>query len=201
MEPSDAASPKRELRTLMTRRLRQMDPGERAQRSQAAAEMLFTRQSWRAADRVLVFLSMPAEIDTAPILAAARSAGKALAVPRIDKPATGGPGDIHFVLLPDDWSRWPRDSWNIPGPPADALILECDWISAGPAIIIVPGLAFDRKGGRLGRGKGYYDRFLTTCFHRDRSRCTAIGLGFAFQELEEVPMETWDYRLDDIVLA
>ena len=61
-------------------------------------------------------------------------------------------------------------------------------------LIVVPGVAFDRKGDRLGRGKGYYDRFLSQ--HLEVKR---IGICFDFQLVEEVPSEPFDIRMDEVI--
>ena len=61
-------------------------------------------------------------------------------------------------------------------------------------LIVVPGVAFDRQGNRLGRGKGYYDRFL--CQHLEVRR---IGICFDFQLVESIPTEPFDIRMDEIV--
>ena len=61
-------------------------------------------------------------------------------------------------------------------------------------LIVVPGVAFDRQGNRIGRGKGYYDRFL--CHHLDVKR---IGICFDFQLVDEVPTEPLDIRMDEVI--
>jgi 5-formyltetrahydrofolate cyclo-ligase len=61
-------------------------------------------------------------------------------------------------------------------------------------LIVVPGVAFDRKGNRLGRGRGYYDRFL--CQHLEVKR---IGICFDFQLVDEVPSEPFDIRMDEVL--
>jgi 5-formyltetrahydrofolate cyclo-ligase len=66
--------------------------------------------------------------------------------------------------------------------------------SGGFDLIIVPGVAFDCKGNRLGRGRGYYDRFL--CQHLDVKR---IGICFDFQCVDEVPAEPFDIRMDEVL--
>ena len=66
--------------------------------------------------------------------------------------------------------------------------------TGGFDLIIVPGVAFDRKGNRLGRGRGYYDRFL--CQHLDVKR---IGICFDFQLVNEVPAEPFDIRMDEVL--
>ena len=61
-------------------------------------------------------------------------------------------------------------------------------------LIIVPGVAFDRHGNRIGRGKGYYDRFL--CHHLAVKR---IGICFDFQLVDEVPAEPFDIKMDEVI--
>lgn len=61
-------------------------------------------------------------------------------------------------------------------------------------LIVVPGVAFDRKGNRIGRGKGYYDRFL--CRHLNVKR---IGICFDFQLVDKVPAEPFDIRMDEVI--
>ena len=61
-------------------------------------------------------------------------------------------------------------------------------------LIVVPGVAFDRNGNRLGRGRGYYDRFL--CQHPDVKR---IGICFDFQLVDEIPTEPFDIRMDEVI--
>lgn len=66
--------------------------------------------------------------------------------------------------------------------------------TGGFDLIIVPGVAFDHKGNRLGRGRGYYDRFL--CQHLDVKH---IGICFDFQLVDEVPAEPFDIRMDEVL--
>ncbi len=66
---------------------------------------------------------------------------------------------------------------------------------SGPDLIVIPGLAFDRRGGRLGYGKGYYDRFL----HHVRSDATRLAVCFECQLFAEIPLLPHDVRMDMIV--
>ena len=61
-------------------------------------------------------------------------------------------------------------------------------------VAVIPGLAFDRKGGRLGRGKGYYDRLLSKL-----PDCRKLGMCFDFQMVDAVPAEAHDIKMDDII--
>ena len=66
-----------------------------------------------------------------------------------------------------------------------------------PCYILVPGMAFDAQGHRLGRGKGYYDRFLRTMENIPGVR--TIGVCFDFQKVDEVPVDTYDMPVDEVV--
>ncbi len=62
-------------------------------------------------------------------------------------------------------------------------------------LILVPGMAFDRKGGRLGRGAAYYDKLLPKI-----QKAAKIGLGFSYQLIAEIPMEAHDFYIDDVII-
>ena len=129
------------------------------------------------------YMPIRTEIDPLPAMAEAAAYGQ-VGVPVIQ--AEGAP------LL---FSRWEPEVAMIEGPfgvqiPAVDSFFE-------PEILIVPLVAFDRKGGRLGYGGGYYDRTLEML----RSRWTAMVIGFAFaaQEADDLPLEPTDQPLDFIV--
>lgn len=200
---------KKELRKVMTARLKAITSSERERRSQAAATLVTGLPTWTNAQLVLAFLSMPSEIDTLPVIELALKAGKRVAVPRIDD------GDLAFIELQGSWRDWPRDRWNIPTPPAEAPVLSAELIASLPCLALVPGLAFDHVGGRLGRGKGYYDRFLSSVqaaavkatqnsvpgTFDSKAVFTTAAYGYDFQEVQIVPMGLRDVHLQTLILA
>ncbi|PKL07419.1 MAG: 5-formyltetrahydrofolate cyclo-ligase, partial [Spirochaetae bacterium HGW-Spirochaetae-7] len=151
----ELAAAKAAMRKAAMAKLAALSPALRSQSAARAASIVTGNEAYRGASLVLAFLSMPTEIDTRPVIEAAMADGKRVAVPRIDG------ADIAFVELTADWRDWPRDRWDIPAPPETIRKLSFDDIAGTPTLALVPGLAFDRTGGRLGRGKGYYDRFLS----------------------------------------
>lgn len=135
----------------------------------------------------MAFSSLPGEVDTRPFLDAARSTDKAILLPRIVD------DNLEFALSTEG-DRLVRGPYGVlePGPEAAARSI------AREAIILVPGIAFDVRGGRLGRGAGYYDRALAG-LRRDFEPTAIIGLGFALQLVEQVPMTPQDVHVDGIL--
>lgn len=137
--------------------------------------------------RVLAgYMPMRTEIDCLPAMAAHVAAGQGgrVCVPVIPGPAQA----LHF----HEWTPGARMVAGAFG----ALIPE-GGAELVPSVLIVPLLAFDRRGFRLGYGGGFYDRTLERL--RARGPVTAVGFAFAAQEVAEVPTEPTDQRLDLIV--
>ena len=145
----------------------------------------FPVQPVPGADIVSAFFPYQSEIDTRPLLGKLASEGWTTALPIVTK-----------VGLPLLFRRWyPGEptipgKWDIPRPPEDAPLVE-------PDVLLVPLLAFDRKGFRLGYGGGFYDRTLALL--RGKKRTVAIGVAYAAQEVDKVPHDSHDQPLDFIM--
>jgi 5-formyltetrahydrofolate cyclo-ligase len=158
-----------------------LPPDER----RAAAAVIATRQFPLAiAPGTVVsgFMPLKSEINPLPLMQKLAAAGASLALPKI--------ADRGKPLIMRAW-RWdePLDKgqWGIREPKAEAAEVE-------PDVLLVPLLAFDRAGHRIGYGAGYYD--LTIAQLRVRKPITAVGLAFAAQEIPLIPATPRDARLD-----
>jgi 5-formyltetrahydrofolate cyclo-ligase len=139
----------------------------------------------QAAAHVMLFASLPSEPDTAPIFDALHAAGKRISMPLVH-PGTGAL-TVHEVRDADELVA---GTFGILEPdPARCPVVQPDTIN----VVAVPGLAFDRRGHRLGRGRGFYDRFLPS------TNATTLGLFFATQERDPIPVEPHDVPLDAIL--
>ncbi|MDJ0938000.1 MAG: 5-formyltetrahydrofolate cyclo-ligase [Kiloniellales bacterium] len=125
------------------------------------------------------------ELDPRPILSALATRGQRLCLPVVVE--SGAP--LVFRGWKPDVSLEPA-AFGTQVPGADCPVLE-------PDLLLVPLLAFDRRGFRLGYGGGFYDRTLATL--RGRRPVLAVGLAFAAQEVDAVPVEAGDEPLDWIV--
>jgi len=127
------------------------------------------------------YLPMRSEIDPVPAMAAHK-----------------GPVAVPVILAraaPLGFRAWSPGAAMQPGGFGTSVPRTGDWLV--PRVLIVPLLAFDARGYRLGYGGGFYDRTLAAL--RGAGPVTAIGFGFAAQELPEVPTDAHDQRLDLIV--
>lgn len=182
---------KGELRSLMLGRLRGLDPAAIAEASARIARRLAGTPAWIGSPFVLAFLSLRHEVDTRPILEAARAAGKTAAVPAILN------DELSFRLLGGSEQDLPKGVLGLRMP--DPSWPEIDPGNEGEILVVLPGLAFDRKRNRLGRGKGYYDRFLLKARRQWPGRVRAVAVCFALQIVEEVPVGPHDIPADAVV--
>lgn len=172
------------MRAAMRRALEALTENEIDAHSAAAQKHLFDSTLWRDAGGILAFASLPREVRTDRILTAAREAGKRVALPRVD-------GDyLVFHELLDDPPRLVRHVWGMYEPATDTPVADLLDPEAWPnPLVLVPGLAFDGRGHRLGRGRGFYDRFLATM------TAATVGVCFECQVVPHVPAQEWDARV------
>ena len=159
----------------------------RAEAAAAARGHLIALAPYRAAATVLWYVSMPSELATVPGIEAALADGKRVAVPWCD-------GDDLGLWRLEAVEELEPGTWGIPEPPPSRRGEPARRIAAEAIdLVVVPGLAFDRHGRRLGHGKGYYDRLLA------RSPAVRAGLCFDAQVFPEVPAGPHDAVMDWVV--
>jgi 5-formyltetrahydrofolate cyclo-ligase len=187
-EAQQAAGPgssKPELRRELKNRLAALSPGSFAEAGIRAAALLTAQSLWEEHETLLTFLSAKDEIDSGPLLEAALGAGKKVFAPRIDGE------ELAFFRVFSPAGPWRDGPFGIREPASTEALAPADF----PALIAVPGLGFDREGNRLGRGKGYYDRFLAA-LDRQGLPFTAAGLCLEAQVLPAIPAEGQDRKMD-----
>ena len=174
------------LRQQIKNTLKQLLATELQQKSRDACANLCSTEEFRQARVIMLFLSLECEIDTTLALQSAFSEEKTVLVPKVIW------GDskivpVRFTTLDDECEP---DRYGLRNP------IRAEIVPAGEIdLVVVPGLAFDTQANRLGRGGGFYDRFLA-----DPS-LQACRCGFAFHEqlLPEVPAEPMDLPVDMLV--
>jgi 5-formyltetrahydrofolate cyclo-ligase len=204
MPPADPiAELKKNLRSQMRAQLKTLaesTPNYRESRTLAgtdAARILCKSELYVNADLVLSYVALDSEFDTGAINSLVLADGKQLALPRITNSADAVPKDsvayMDFFLvdpaIPLE-KQLIKNKYGIWEPKQDGTIVSAP---RKPALMLVPGLAFSRDGKRLGRGKGYYDRYLSRFLEAD---VVCVGVCFECQLLETVPVEAHDKRVE-----
>ncbi|NLU23652.1 MAG: 5-formyltetrahydrofolate cyclo-ligase [Clostridiales bacterium] len=174
---------KKELRQRIAAQKRVMTAEEIGRQSADLTEMFLACPLYKAARNLYAYLSYNQEVRTETILRRAQRDGKRIAVPKIID------GQMVFIWL-DDLTAVKEGYCRIPEPLANSPVADDP-----TALVLVPGLAFDRSGHRLGYGGGFYDRFLQQEPHHP-----TVALGYDFQLIECVPADSHD-RPVDIVLT
>ena len=173
---------KTDIRARMRARRAQVDADSRRAASAAITATLLALPEFQRAAEVACFLSLPQEIDTDSFLATCHRLGKRVCVPAWD----GNARAYTFVRLAPG-------AGVVPGPhgvPEPGKRESVD--PKGLDFAVVPGLAFDRQGGRLGYGGGFYDRLLAAC----APTCIKAGVAYSWQVLpENLPMSARDVRM------
>ena len=175
-------------RTLRSRRSFLSAGEEGARRSLQAQERLLASRFWQECRRVAAYVSVKGEPGTELILQETLSSGRELFLPRCRvQGEEGWPGAMDFIFCSGLDALTPC-GFGIPEPLLlpESRLLTAEELCRPDTLIIVPALAFDRRGFRIGYGGGYYDRLL------ERASCPTVGLTFHELVQQELPREPWD---------
>jgi len=193
--PKDINQQKADMRRDIKQRLKELKSLQSIHdsQSQLAAERLLEHSLIQQAETVLAFVSYGTEINTRWLIEGLLDAGKQVALPR----TTGDTMTFHLLPPAATAGNW-SDSLE-PGDfgilvPTSSLPLFEPSPSNGPAAVVLPGLAFDKEKNRLGKGKGFYDRYLATWI-----TVPTIGFCFDCQMVDAVPATPLDAPVHAIV--
>ncbi|MCF7915250.1 MAG: 5-formyltetrahydrofolate cyclo-ligase [Spirochaetaceae bacterium] len=206
---------KARLRSQVRSRLKEFPEQLQKQEAAAMTEKFIGLPEWGASREVLLFLSMKGEIDTHGLIKAAVLQGKRIWAPRL----YGDEMEFHLIWEAGE-SEAGKSEAGISAKEVNSLPeLDLEYNPYGlweprstapiftpqpgvHAVVATPGLAFDRQGNRLGRGKAYYDKWLglqTTWI--ETGQMTPVGIGFSIQLLERVPRDEHDQALPQLVIG
>ena len=174
---------KTELRRMIREKKRAMTPAEIDEKSARLGELFRASEAYRNARSIYGYLPYNQEVRTTPMLRQAQLDGTRVAVPKCY-------GDeMRFIWL-DDLSRVEKGYANIPEPIDDGPIADDP-----TALVLMPGLAFDPQGHRIGYGGGFYDKFLAKEMH------PTLALCYDFQMLDHLETEQFDIPVDTVLWA
>ncbi len=170
---------KEDIRRKIRARKTLLNETERLEAARSVFQQLEQTAAFLMADRILMYHSLPDELSTISFLDKWHGAKKFF-LPRVN--------GVNLDILPYEKSRLRLGSFHIEEPDGDELT-SIDDID----LVVVPAVAYDVNGNRVGRGKGYYDRLLKTC------RATMVGVGYDFQLVDEIEVDDYDVAVDIVI--
>ena len=170
---------KTEIRAMIAEQKRALSVDERQRISQQVCTQILNSRRWQEARVVLLYHPLPDELDVSPLLSKGLLEGKTVLLPVVS-------GD-DLLLVPYN-GRTLTGAFGVQEPEGEPLT-NLDSIH----LAIIPGIAFDRDGHRLGRGRGYYDRLLP------HLSAWKVGICYPFQLIDLVPSESHDVVMDEVI--
>ena len=175
---------KLQLRRAIRERKRAMTEEEIVSRSEKLMELVLASEAYKTANTIYGYLPYNQEVRTVPMLEQALKDGKKVAVPKCY-------GDqMEFIYL-EDLTKVEKGYANIPEPIADEPIAR-----DATALVLMPGLAFDPQGHRIGYGGGFYDKYLSA-----EPGHPTLALCYEFQMLPHLETEEHDIPVDTVIWA
>lgn len=175
---------KKELRNIIRQKKKAMTDQEIQQRSEKLGLLFRESDAYKKAESIYFYLPYNQEVRTVPMVLQALKDGKKVAVPKVYGE------EMKFISI-DSMEGIAEGYMGIPEPIADGPVAEDP-----RALILMPGLAFDREGHRIGYGGGFYDKFLS----REPEHPT-VALCYEFQMLPHVETEEFDIPVDLVLFA
>ena len=187
MVPSQSNDYKSLLRNKLQQARLNLSDSNRRLKSRTITEKLIRMPVFIKSKNLLTYVALPDEVATRPIVRTALRSGKNVFVPAVD--FAGKQIKIYQI---HDWKKdLRRSSFGILEP---RRIRERLGNPKKLDFVVVPGVGFDRQGGRLGRGGGFFDRFL-----KKAKSAQKIGIAFREQMLPRIPMNRSDVRMDGVI--
>ena len=175
---------KKEIRAMIRSKKRAMTPEQIVSASRKLGELFRASELYQKAEAIYGYLPYNQEVRTVPMLEQAIADGKRVAVPKCY-------GDEMRFIWMDDLSAVAPGYANIPEPIADGPVADDPH-----ALVLMPGMAFDPKGHRIGYGGGFYDKFLAA-----EPEHPTLALCYDFQVLEKLETEEFDIPVDQVLWA
>ncbi len=172
---------KNEIRAIMKKRRRDTPPDVLLKLSARICTRLIETSLFKEAGSIWCYVPLPGEVDTTALFRAAWAGNKTAAAPKVT------PDGLRFHVI-RSFSDLTEGHFHV-REPEGGEIAEDD-----SALIILPGLSFDKKGNRIGYGKGYYDRFLSS-----HPGLRTAGAAFDFSVMDDLPHKESDVRADIVV--
>lgn len=177
---------KDDCRNLMTNMRDALGHTQKSDYDKSIFNRLISCDFYDDANTIFTYVSFKSEVDTIKIIDHSLSLGKIICVPKINKHTNSM--EVYRIKVFEDLGR---GYFGILEPNGSCSEVPADDID----LILLPGLAFDRSGSRIGYGRGFYDKYLTKC----KAQVPKIALSYDFQVVSKLPSNEFDIKVDAII--
>ena len=179
---------KKEIREIVKNKKAELSLTEIQNYSKSLSDKFFETTQYKESSVIYVYLSYNQEIETKYIIQRAWADGKTVAAPKV---ISDGVMEFYEITSFDDIELGYK---NIPEPKGDTTAVYFTDV-----LVLMPGLAFDKTGNRIGYGGGFYDRYLER-YEAKGTKFTKVALAYDFQIFDSIPVEDFDKKVDLILV-
>lgn len=164
--------------------------------SKLVCEKILASEEYKKADYIFAYMALNDEVDLSLLIQKALSENKTVAIPKINRENM----TMNFFHYHNQKSETVDGYCKIKEPVDDAKIIDIEKLQNHKVLILVPGRAFTEEGGRLGRGKGFYDKYLAKLLSLiSADNVFLLGVAFSCQIVKELPLDNHDILMNKVV--
>ena len=164
--------------------------------SKRVCEKILDSEEYKKADYIFAYMALNDEVDLSLLIQEALSENKTVAIPKINRENM----TMNFFHYHNQKSETTDGYCKIKEPVDEAKIIDIEKLQNHKVLILVPGRAFTEEGGRLGRGKGFYDKYLAKLLSLiSADNVFLLGVAFSCQIVKELPLDNHDILMNKVV--
>lgn len=187
---NEISNKKKQIRREKLKIRREMSIEEKSNYDKIIKDKFFESGFYKESDNIFIYISYDSEINTKDIITRAIKEGKKIYVPRTEFSTK-----LMNAVRIENFDNLVESRYGILEPKKDEPFIDPNDLD----LIVVPGVAFDKNGGRVGYGAGYYDRYFKRINNENKSKIVKLALAYDFQLMDKVPTDEEDVLIDAVM--
>lgn len=187
---NEISNKKKQIRREKLKIRREMNIEEKSNYDKIIKDKFFESSFYKESKNIFIYISYDSEINTKDIITRAIKEGKKIYVPRTEFSTK-----LMNAVIIENFDNLVESRYGILEPKKDEPFIDPNDLD----LIVVPGVAFDKNGGRVGYGAGYYDRYFKRINNENKSKIVKLALAYDFQLMDKVPTDEEDVLIDAVM--
>lgn len=187
---NEISNKKKQIRREKLKIRREMNIEEKSNYDKIIKDKFFESSFYKESENIFIYISYDSEINTKDIITRAIKEGKKIYVPRTEFSTK-----LMNAVIIENFDNLVESRYGILEPKKDEPFIDPNDLD----LIVVPGVAFDKNGGRVGYGAGYYDRYFKRINNENKSKIVKLALAYDFQLMDKVPTDEEDVLIDAVM--